>query len=239
MKLYNTDLPHYYIAIDNNNGRTLGEYETVRDLYYAVDKYTIKHYSAKFKEMFVMSVDSVDVTPRLSIWAGFITQYVQFGDAHTTRKNIYVLDSQDRLVDIIRLLELEEKQRYAEWQKRNTNPHREYKEKLEDIVGNSLASRKHNVNKIKASYKQKSHYSNYSGETYWDFADECRWVYPRTTGAIRAALSVEKEEGEPEFRAARNRWHLPTSWDDKCSRRHYQKSSWKHNSKRRKQWKPK
>jgi hypothetical protein len=47
-----------------------------------------------------------------------------------------------------------------------------------------------------------------------------------TTGEHRAAANVLSEEGEPKFRAARNRHNLPSAWDD-CPISGRRDRSWK------------
>lgn len=92
--------------------------------------------------------------------------------------------------------------------------------------------------KIKKAYRK-----IYVGMGRWghDFRNEV-WVYyrhPRTHGEIKQACAHADEYGEQIVRAKRRYKNVPDAWDDYCSNVYRTEKSWKHNSKRRKQWVPK
>ncbi len=75
------------------------------------------------------------------------------------------------------------------------------------------------------------------------FAHNRSWRYshngrkykrPQTHNARRAACSVLKDEGEPEFRGSRKMMSIPTNWDDIKSR---YSTGWKYSTKRKHQYK--
>jgi hypothetical protein len=235
MKLHNVELDQYYIAIDTNNGRVIGDFETALDLIIAVDHYTHRLYSANFKEMFVMSKASVEVRPKLDWWLG--NDYIPTINAISVRKNIYVLDSRDRLVDIFHLKDEEERQHYInKYKGKWHNPHREYSEQINDLICEGLLYRKNNVNKIKEVFLQKEKVSGYNGERYFRFVSRKYYSRISTLARQRDAVNVLKDEGEPKFRGKRGK--LPIIHGN-IRGKYYTYQSWKHNSKRRKQWKPK
>lgn len=92
--------------------------------------------------------------------------------------------------------------------------------------------------KIKKAYRKV-----YCGEGRWghDFRNEV-WVYyrhPKTHGEIKQACAHADEYGEQIVRAKRRYNNVPDAWDEYCSDVWGTQKSWKHNSKRRKQWVPK
>jgi hypothetical protein len=243
MKLHTTQLDLFYTAFDNNTGNVIGDYESAIDLIDDVSSYTRVKYSGEFKEMFVMSESAVEVRPRLGCYLparryGPWTNTPWFNGI-TIRKNIYVLDSSNRLVDIFKIRD-EEREAYrlksANYRRYN-NPHRDYDEKLENSINKNLVRKKHNVNKIKESYNHKKKYFGYSHEFYYNFEAGGHFAHPQTMSIHRAAANVLKDEGEPNVRPRVA--NAPNSYDDKIISRCYTSKSWKHNSKRRKQWKPK
>lgn len=92
--------------------------------------------------------------------------------------------------------------------------------------------------KIKQTYRK-----FYKGFGRWghDFS-RVIWSYyrhPRTHGEIKQACAHADEYGEQIVRAKRRYNNVPDAWDEYCSDVYRTEKSWKHNSKRRKQWVPK
>lgn len=92
--------------------------------------------------------------------------------------------------------------------------------------------------KIKQTYRK-----FYKGFGRWghDFS-RVIWSYyrhPRTHGEIKQACAHADEYGEQIVRAKRRYNNVPDAWDEYRSDVCRTEKSWKHNSKRRKQWVPK
>ncbi len=96
--------------------------------------------------------------------------------------------------------------------------------------------------KIKSTYRTYKYvwHSAYYNEArvYYSLAEQ-RGYYrrPRTMSERKAACGHIDEYGEVLVRAKRNHKNLPNSYDDLPSDIYGTMKSWKHNSKRRKQWK--
>lgn len=92
--------------------------------------------------------------------------------------------------------------------------------------------------KIKQTYRK-----FYKGFGRWghNFSRVIRSYYrhPRTHGEIKQACAHADEYGEQIVRAKRRYKNVPDAWDDYCSDVYHTEKSWKHNSKRRRQWVPK
>lgn len=65
------------------------------------------------------------------------------------------------------------------------------------------------------------------------------WRGVRTTNEIRQNAAHIAEYGETFVRGKRRRYNIPTSWDDRPNSQWDTRKSWKHNSKRKHQWKEK
>lgn len=115
---------------------------------------------------------------------------------------------------------------------RYSRKNREYEEKLDEKISFNLIKRNNNVNRIKDSYQ--TAYSHYSGYAY-PLHSGNRTI--KTFQSLKYCENVCVEDGEPEFRGKRK--NLPHSWDDIQNDIYSTRKSWKHNSKRRKQWKVK
>lgn len=102
---------------------------------------------------------------------------------------------------------------------------------------------KKNVAKIKPFHQTRYEVSNWNGVAEEDVESIYRWWTrsPKTRGEIRATEghNTEDEDGFKFGRACRGPRYLPQWWDDKPVAAKRSQVSWKTNSKRRKQWKPK
>lgn len=101
-----------------------------------------------------------------------------------------------------------------------------------------LVCSKGSPKKIKQTYRK-----FYKGFGRWghDFS-RVIWSYyrhPRTHGEKKQACAHADEYGEQIVRAKRRYNNVPDAWDEYCSDVYRTEKSWKHNSKRRKQWIPK
>ncbi len=102
---------------------------------------------------------------------------------------------------------------------------------------------KKNAAKIKEFHKVERRVSDVRGQGEEELEQVCWWWTrsPRTSGELRATEghNTEDEDGFKFGRAKRNRRHIRTVWDDVPVAAKRSEVSWKTNSKRRKQWKPK
>lgn len=94
-------------------------------------------------------------------------------------------------------------------------------------------------NKIKSDWSVRKVWNRYDND--WDHKNYAFGYFRsiRTLNERRANEGCITEYGTGLVRAARNKRNLPNSWDDIYCGAYDLTASWKHNSKRRKQWKPK
>lgn len=128
--------------------------------------------------------------------------------------------------------------RTDEWIKRHNarQTHREISWAKYDEFKKTLWGTKTNPRNIKPDCRTYPDV-NYSGEScYTNFA---RWYYrhPKTQRERRLLDGIINEYGEELVRGVRR--NLPTNWDDRQRSLGKTEKSWKHNSKRKKQWIPK
>lgn len=104
--------------------------------------------------------------------------------------------------------------------------------------GSRLVYVKGSSKKIKPAY-----HKVYGGHWYWGHTFRNKiWSYyrhPRTHGEKKQACAHADEYGDQIVRAARRYNNVPDAWDEYRSDVYATEKSWKHNSKRRKQWVPK
>lgn len=106
----------------------------------------------------------------------------------------------------------------------------------------NLIKRKKSAAKIKHSYRTVPYMQWRHGldKPYicYTFPELSYFRKPSTMKEMRKACADIEEYGQNIVRAKRNHKNLPNSYDDIYCNIHDTKKSWKHNSKRRKQWKP-
>lgn len=102
---------------------------------------------------------------------------------------------------------------------------------------------KGNPNKIKRGYYEWSRYwrADYNPKADWYEAPfKFGWFRPvRTRNETRQNAAHEQDIGPEIIRGRRRGRNLPSSWDDLPNSKQKSSKSWKHHSKRRKQWKAK
>lgn len=104
-----------------------------------------------------------------------------------------------------------------------------------------LVYRKGSPKKIKATYRVRPYHSYWRGHSV-SYHNEVRGYYrhPKNQRERAANYAHAHEYGEQLVRAhRRTREGLPSSWDDRSCSAWKTEDSWKHHSKRRKQWIPK
>lgn len=94
-------------------------------------------------------------------------------------------------------------------------------------------------NKLKLQYHNTDcWYSSWTNDFYYSCPAAYYFRPIRTTNERRAYFLTEDErDAGVKLRASRSIASLPDSWEDIYPSTHDVKKSWKHNSKRRKQWK--
>ncbi len=124
----------------------------------------------------------------------------------------------------------------------NSKPYR-YRFRGPDF-GKNLVKVKNDFKKIKNSYRTYArtwrswHYTPDS-EFYYSNAETRYYRHPQTQREARIACGHADEYGLRAVRPKRNHTNLPDTYDDLQSCVYNTRKSWKHNSKRRKQWIPK
>lgn len=119
------------------------------------------------------------------------------------------------------------------------NHGREARNKKRNTIKVGLVKRKGDGNKIKSDWAYRKYWNTYSQEI--DFTNDSLGYFRRisTTAEHRANAGCDADYGQGFVRGARRGGNLPNSWDDVHCGAYGLSACWKHNSKRRKQWKPK
>ena len=229
--------PKTYIAHDKLDGHIIGRYTDINELIEEVNNYCLSHRGYGLGKLFQghMKSDSVVVEkyrygpvdyripdPKPAYWYApynnLIKEYVHVPGIYVT----------DELGDIVKdIWKLQARKPYkSSWKLRRMRRER---------VEKTLKRYKNNVNKIKAVYGYHEGFSQWSDEIEYmpDMSTYHRSI--RTHSAAKKLSGFIKEEGEPEPRG--RQLNLPDSWDDIGCCVWHQTKSWKHNSKRKKQWK--
>lgn len=236
-----TNIPSFYTLVDNNTRRVVGDYNTLDELIKDGDIYTKYRYGAYFKDMVTMTKKIIDI--RVQTHMFFTWEDRRKGSplywSDRTYRNLYVVDSWGKIIQVFETKK-QSYRRYWYRQRNWQNQHRDLREQIDSQIRKGLVIKNHNVDKIKSSYHNTLHKSTWLA---WNEPYYCTvtssWRRVKTTQARRMAVNVCKDEGEPEFRGARRKRSIPTTWDEVYKSVHDNYKSWKHNSKRRKQWKPK
>ena len=115
----------------------------------------------------------------------------------------------------------------------------EARNKKRNIIKVGLVKRKGDGNKIKSDWAYRESWNTYTQEI--DFTNDSFGYFRRisTTAEHRANAGCDADYGQGFVRGARRGHNLPNSWDDVQCGAYGLSACWKHNSKRRKQWKPK
>ncbi len=112
----------------------------------------------------------------------------------------------------------------------------------EDFRANLVKTKTSNAS-IKRAYRTVPNmwWGSYIDEPsiYYTFAELHHYRSPSTMREMRKACADMDDYGDNIVRAKRNHKNLPNSYDDVYCGVYGTRKSWKHNSKRRKQWKPK
>lgn len=235
-KLHNTDIKEFYTVVDNNNGHSM-DFEDINDLVWYANTYCRQNHDVNFSEVVTLTKKSILVTAK---WFEYFNpEYTDWKSSYSwkmkTIRNFYVMDSCGDLVDL--------SPKKIDWvayhKNRRQNQHRTHTENINDMIRASLTPCGENVNQIKSSYVTYERFYNYCNEYAHSFHKLKHHRAVRTIAARRSAANVIVDEDEPKFRASRSGYNLPSSYDDVSVGVYYNFKSWKHNSKRRKQWKPK
>src|SRR5690606_2359359 len=97
-----------------------------------------------------------------------------------------------------------------------------------------------NLKKIKPAYRKYKEYYYTYGRHYYHYNNICGRSYRKvkTFSEAKATCGHQVDYGEDIVRAKRGYKTIPNSWDDISTGIYKKQYSWKHNSKRRKQWIP-
>lgn len=236
--LYNTEIETFYTVVDNNNRSTLGDFYDIEELIDYSKQYCKNNYGCNFKDMLFPSKSWVMLIIPSYLFIDTNRYYFgyqnKFFDRNVKLKNMYVTDSRGNIVDIFSLVT--DKPSGYEY-RTNRNTHRKYQNILIEKIKSDLIIKDHNPNKIKDNYSTYLERCNWDNTFFYSFLNIGYYRKVKTTNTRRQIEAVEREEDEPLFRA-KNR-NLPDSRDDSYIGVRYTYKSWKHNSKRRKQWKNK
>lgn len=102
-----------------------------------------------------------------------------------------------------------------------------------------LVKKKNDGLKIKRNYVHYEYVSSYDGEVGYSVKALGYTRAIRTTAERRANAGCDADYGKGLVRGRRSFRQLPNRWDDPRIAAYDVMASWKHHSKRRKQWKPK
>jgi hypothetical protein len=229
-----------YNAIDKRDGHIIGCYDDIDNLIEEVETYCVSHRGYRFGILYQShnKADTVAIKsysdkpidynipdPKPRYW---YAPYSNYETIYTNVEGVYVVDN---LGNIIR--DIWSRQKRSNYCGRRSWMEREAQEAR---VRKGLVRYKNNVNKIKDTYSYYLDYENYYGEYSYHSSDSIgchRGIHTNST--LKKLTGFVKEDGEPEPRGKQR--CLPTTYDDVQCSVYHQHKSWKHNSKRRKQWK--
>lgn len=234
-KLKETEVkPTVYTVYDKNIDAVVGIYTDKDVLLTDVRAYCLKNYGNRFP----FSKLYQDTKQKFPVIVEENIYHYNFQGPHwysntkteTIRHRCEGLYITDDLGDIVEDFKSDAPRKYS-----YDNPDYISNRARREQIESRLVSKKGNPNKIKPSYTFEADWSDYSQEMTYVNARIGYFQRITTYQIHRLVANVLKEEGEPEFRGkVRN---TPNSWDDKSNGIYDTYKSWKHNSKRRKQWK--
>jgi len=231
-KLEPTEIKEFYTLVDNNKGRVIGDFDSLYGLEKFGEAYCRRMHHVHFKDIYYFSKTRTEFRVQTHLFLENGKEAFWWG--WTRLYNLYVTDSRGNLIDAFpnRKKPVWHWTRVRMWENNN---YREWHEKRQQLILSQLAYRKDNINKTKPAYRGVLR-STWGDEPDYTL-DGSYFRSVKTLQERRLAVNVLKEEGEPEFRGRRR--ILPSSYDDVDKGVWDTHKSWKHNSKRRKQWKPK
>lgn len=231
MKLIEIELPKSYTFFDNQTGHIIGPTEDMLEFAKEADSYCIRQHGAGFFSMVTpySDMEVLEVKTRITVHNWYLHTQWAFP---IKVKNVYVTDERGNVIDFAKEWQLNRARiKYPyKWK----SQHYLLREERDDAIRANLVIKKHNKDKIKAAYNTKVYHSNYDDRKGY-YCTTRSIARVKTQAEHRKIAGVEKEDFEPEFRGKRR--NLPNAWDDKKVGIFYNYKSWKHNSKRRKQWK--
>lgn len=229
--------PQNYTAHDKRDGHVIGCYTNIDELIEEVNDYCIAHRGYRLAQLFQghMKADSVKIEKRVNYVDDFVIPDPKPRFWHPSRKfiieyinvdGVYVLDSLGNIVKDI-------------WKLQTRKPYRSYAEKHEyrDRVLKTLERTAGNANRIKAPYGYHMEVPIWRRDKTLEWVSDY-WINRRTPATLSNIKKLSfyiKEDGEPQARGKQR--NLPNSWDDLTCNVWRQTKSWKHNSKRKSQWK--
>ena len=215
-----TEKEELYTVYDHNNGQ-FHDFYSKEDMINTMSNYCYRKYGGYFTDMVKPNFNFEIVEVRTHHWDLL---------APTKAKSLYVVDFDGNFVDIT-----EKYDPYRYRYKKYENQHYLLIEARNDQIESNLVIKNNNVDKIKKSHARKIKHSSWIGEFYYTRVIRGSHRRVHTRQIYRNVAGVLKDEGEPVFRG--KQCNLPTYWDDLPLGVWKSFKSWKHNSKRKKQWK--
>lgn len=151
-----------------------------------------------------------------------------------------ITDDTGRLVGEEAVKAVEREEYMKRWDDRQVY-YREYDERR-NMLDRRLVRKKGSGHKIKTHYQMYERLIQaYRGGVELDYRNDVMGYFrrPDTLSERRANAGIVADYGESFVRGKRRGGNLPSAWDDLTCGYHDKRKSWKHHSKRRKQWKPK
>lgn len=215
-----TEKEEHYTVYDHNNGQFF-DFDDLDEMFGTMGHYCWSKYGGNFGSMAVPSFDFQIVQTRPDNYCWDLT-------APTKAKSLYVVDSDGHFVDIKKI-----PPRY--YFKTYDDPHRKFIYARNELIESNLVIKRDNVHKVKKTHARKLKFRGWIQEFDYSRVVRGHYRHIHTVANRRKIEGVIKDEGEPVFRGKQR--NLPTYWDEISLSVHKSFKSWKHNSKRRKQWK--
>jgi hypothetical protein len=247
MKLVTTEVKkEEYTVYDKNLDRAVKTFDNIEDLFSEMNAYSLKEYGKRFTNLLTINKTKLAInfkeTTRFYYFDVVVNEHgdnisvprYRDDNTHSHLFGFYVTDSLGDIVDVEKMVKKPYRYKYGTEAYKREQCHRE-------MIRGTLVVKTGNPHKIKKFYE---HEEDTGGnprymEDYPEYNFRLYRTYRRisTYSTHKMVAAVIKEEGEPTFRGKTA--NIPNTWDDVRCNRWKQRKSWKHNSKRRKQWKDK
>ena len=230
-----------YNVFDKNVQKIVGVFDTYEDMIHFVKDYFSKVYNKRADELFhahrkrtPIAFQRVQRRYQIFDYDAAPDDYGYRYPRYKTDYENYVLQGfyvTDYLGDVLDKLDYSVVKAEKNWEERKLAEDHQQK------IDSYRVRTKRNPNKIKLPYAMVYRERRWSSGEYGYYNADIIGYFRNTHTAqiFRQIEGVEIEDGEPLVRKKRTR--VPTTYDDVTLNVYGQGKSWKHNSKRRKQWK--
>jgi len=251
MKLVTTEVKkETYTVYDKMIDCAIGTFDDIEELYREMNAYSLKQSGVRFSSL-LSTKKTKDTNSLFKINKTTIREYYfdvvvdEHGDNVAVPKyrdnttsdylwGFYVTDSLGDIVDVSEMVKKTHVYKYG-------TASYKHEQALREMIRATLVVKSSNPDKIKEIYAhvESTNIQPRYREDYTEYKFRFYRRYRRihTYYLHRKVAAVIKDDSEPTFRAKIA--NTPNTWDDVFCGRWKMQKSWKHNCKRRKQWKDK